>query len=246
MLAMQGCGKKSATKEEKSYASSFDFTPPSMAQAGSEEVTFVILSASYRLFLREKDHWRGIQQTEKQLRLFTDLSKSIGIDLQEIVTARGFSERGLFNSYDEIPSTNKKDSDLVLQPTLEINLELLNTTYKEHINILGSNKYTLKGEIAVDGRVSLSLMEGLSGKSLWLKSVELPRTVSSWEGEKEYYNPPTLWEIDSLVDLSDPGITETLGKTMEAFYSEIMQAAWNYLDPKEVKAVISVNRRKNQ
>lgn len=220
-ILIQGCATTSATKEGSSaYVPSFDFTPPTTAAPGSADVVFAIVNASYA----ENQPWMQVWP-------FTDVSRNMGNDFQEIVSARGFNVRGPFATYDEITFPDKKASDLVLVPTLEIRLDIISPQVKKHINILGPDSYTVNGQAAVSGRVTLSLMESLSKERMWFKSVELQRTVVPFEGEKEYTAPP------AGVDPSDPGISKPLGTTMETFYKKVMQAAWNYLDPEEMKIV---------
>jgi hypothetical protein len=226
IVILQGCAIQTATKkEEPAYVPpSFSFTPPSTAPAGSADVTFAIVNASYS----ENQPWTGEWP-------FTDVSKNMSLDFQQIVSARGFSVRGPFASYDEMTFPDKKGSDLVLQPTLEIRLDIRNVRYNEIrpplLSLQTRSTYSLRGNAVISGRVTLSLMESLSKERMWFKSVELAQTAIPIEGEKAYWTPP------GGVDLSDPGIAKPLGKTMEALYAKVMQAAWNYLDPGEMRLV---------
>ncbi|MBI3365991.1 MAG: hypothetical protein HY033_13940 [Ignavibacteriae bacterium] len=214
------CAPKATTNEDKSYVPSFHYTPTSNAVAASAEVTFAVVNASYS----ENQPWTSMWP-------FTDFSKNMGLDFQQILSSRGFTVKGPFGAYDEMTFPDKKGSDLVLQPTLDVRLDITDTKYKENVKILGSNTYTLVGQAAIGGRVTLSLMESLSKERMWFKSIDIPREMISWEGEKEYSAPP------SQADLSDPGIVKPLGPKLEAIYTKVMEAAWKYLDPEEMKLV---------
>lgn len=219
-LYFWGCAPKATKNEETAYVPSFHFTPASSAAAGSADVTFALVNASYS----ENKPWTSVWP-------FTDFSKNMSLDFQQLLSARGFTVRGPFGSYDEMTFPDKKGSDLVLQPTLEVSLDIIEPKYKEHINILGSNTYSLVGQAAIGGRITLSLMESLSKERMWFKSIDVPREVVSWEGEKEYNAPP------NGADLSDPGIIKPLGPKLERLYAKIMQNAWSYLDPEEMKLI---------
>jgi hypothetical protein len=156
-------------------------------------------------------------------------------DFVEIVTARGFTVRGPFGSYDEMMFPDKQGSDLVLQPTVEITLEFRNLSYTTiHPDFFSTQinpRYTMRGEAVVGGRITLSLLESLTKEKMWSKSIEIPLGLIPWEGEKQYLNPPTQ------VDLSDNGVARPIGTTMEALYYKVMRAAWDYLNPDEMRMV---------
>jgi hypothetical protein len=212
-------------KEEVPYVPpTFAFSPLSTAPAGSAGVTFAIVNAYYS----ENQPWTTQWP-------FADVSKNMSLDFQQIVSARGFVVRGPFTSYDEMTYPDKQSSDLVLQPTLDIRVSMSNLTYLEYhpplLSLETRSTYSLKGEATISGRVTLSIMESLSKERMWFKSIEIPNTVIPWEGEKRYYSRP------AVADLSDLGFRKPLGISMQSIYSKVMQAAWNYLDPTEMKIV---------
>lgn len=220
IIALIGCSTGAIQKQESEYVPSFDFTPPSTAPAGSADVTFAIVNASYS----ETQGWTQVYP-------FTEVSRNMGLDFQEIVSARGYTVRGPLNTYDEMAFPDKKGSDLVLEPRLEIRLEIINPKNHRHVQIIGNDEYSMSSEAALSGRVTLSLNESLSRERMWFKSVELSRVVVPWQGEKRYTGPL------NQVDISDPGITKPLAKPMEDFYKKVMEAAWKYLDPEEMRIV---------
>lgn len=226
ITALQGCVPPQTQKAEADpyVPPTFDFTPLSNAAPGSAEVTFAIVNSAYS----EDQPWTRVWP-------FNDVSRNMALDFQEIVSARGFSVRGPFGSYDEITFPDKKGSDLVLQPTLEIRLDVRNISYVKRSPVLVGlrlrDRWSMKGEAVIGGRVTLSLMESLSRERMWFKSIELPQQVIPWEGQKQYY------EAQQGADLSDPAISRPLGETMKDFYAKVMQASWKYLDPEEMKLV---------
>lgn len=220
LVLASGCAPTSATKEEGVAAPSFSWAPPATATPASAGVTFAIVGAAYS----ETQSWAGQWP-------FTDFSKNMALDFQQLVAARGFTVKGPFATYDELAYPDKKGSDLVLQPSLDVRLSTNNVEAKKNIKILGGETYSLEGDATVSGRVTLFLKESLSKEQMWVKSIELPQSTVHWEGSREYQAPP------AGVDFSDPAVTKALGKTMETYYHTVMEAAWKYLDPEEMRGV---------
>jgi len=226
IITVSGCA--TAPPPKPAYVPTFDYKPLSNAAPGSAEVSFAIVNASYS----ENQQWAAVWP-------FSVMAKNMGLDFQEILAARGFSVHGPYATYDEMTFPDKKASDLVLQPVLEIRLDFPSTRYKENISLLGTNTYSLLGDIAVSGRVTFSLMESISKERMWFKSVDLGSPVLiSWVGKTQYQTAP---QGVVQVPLGDPGLqadlAKALGKPMEDFYSRAMQAAWSYLDPEEMRLV---------
>lgn len=220
IFLIHGCTPKAATKEEAAYTPTFDYSPPTSATPASANVTFALVNATYS----ENQPWANQWP-------FTDFSKNMALDFQELLAARGFTVKGPFGSYDELAFPDKKGSDLVLQPALEVRFEVVNPKSKKHVGLLGPDTYSLQGDASVGGRVTLSMMESLSKERMWFKSIELPRNTVRWEGSKRYEAQP------AGVDFSDPAISNSVGKVMETYYRTVMEAAWKYLDPEEMKLV---------
>ena len=220
LLLYQGCSMKSTTKEESTYIPVFQFTPPTNATAGSAEVTFAIVGASYAENTKWTEEWP-----------FPDFSDRMALDFQQILSARGFTVRGPFKSFDEMTYPDKKGSDLVLEPKLDVKFEKKTTKEDKNVNILLSSldSYTLSGEGTITGRVTISLLESLSKERMWFKSIELSPISFVWTSSKEYKYP------GSPVENRD--ISKPLGQALEKIYKQIMETSWKYLDPEEMKIV---------
>ncbi len=220
LMFFQGCSMKSTVKEEATYNPSFQFTPPNNSTPGSAEVTFAIVGASFT----DKEPWTQ----EWPLPVF---SERMSLDFQQILSARGYTVRGPFKLYDEMAFPDKKGSDLVLEPSLDVQLEKTTTDHSTNINLLSSSKdtYNLSGEGILSGRVTLALLESLSKERMWFKSIELTPVSFKWESNKDYKSPNAYIENR---DISKP-----LGQALENIYKQIMEASWKYLDPEEMKIV---------
>lgn len=215
-----GCAPKQAASTPAVAPPTFAWTPPTTAVPASAGVTFALVGATYS----ENQPWTGLWP-------FTDFSRNMALDFQQLISARGFTVKGPFGSYDELAYPDKKGSDLVLQPSLDVRVEFSNLQRKENFRLIGDNTYSLEGDAAVTGRVTLALLESLTKERMWFKSIELTPSTVHWIGSKQYKSPP------ASVDFSDVSVTNPLGKTMEGAYRSVMEATWRYLDPEEMKLV---------
>src|ERR1700674_2691004 len=85
---------------------SYSYTPPINAQPGSANVTLAIVQPS----------WARPQQNQNLLEFSTHMRN----DFLALVTARGYTTRGPFASWQAMLYPDKTGADLVLMPQLEI------------------------------------------------------------------------------------------------------------------------------
>ncbi len=222
-LFVLGCGASAPPKER--YAPSFDYTPPEQAAPGSADVTFALVSPRYA----EEIDWIHVSP-------FTEFARNIGLDFQEVLSARGYTVRGPFETYDEMTFPDKKGSDLVLVPTLDVRVEITNVQLDDRVNLFtGKKTYVPKGDAILSGRVTLSLTESLSNERMWFKSVDIDqRVVVPWVGRLEYAQAPTQVTMQD-VDFAEIG--PVFGRSLETFYARTVQATWDYLHPEEMALV---------
>lgn len=224
ILILQGCTPKTATKQEPAYVPIFKYSPPATATPASANVTFAIVNATYS----ENQPWTTQWP-------FTDFSKNMALDFQELISARGFTVRGPFRSYEEMAYPDKKGTDLVLQPTLDVKVDESKQTLGEEG--LWDKKFYLEGDLIISGRVTFSLTESLSKERMWFKSVEIPMTTVPYKVYKYNRNEVRPDLVIRTLDYSDPGLSQPLGKTLERVYKQVMETAWKYLDPGEMAIV---------
>lgn len=222
-LVAFGCAPQTRSAEPAPYAPSFSYSPPSKVTPNSAGVSFSIVNAQYS---------QGTQVT--QMPIFGELSAHLGSDLTEALAARGFTTRGPFGSYAVMTFPDKQNSDLVLEPNLEV-LVRYTLTPHEKINLLGPNYLVYSGTISLGGRVSLLVNESLSNERMWVKNVDIPANTFTWQGVQKYSKEAGPPPIDVL--MNDAGFNGPLGKELSTVYQQIMQAAWTYLDPKEMVVV---------
>ncbi len=130
VLALMGCATAPPQKATP-QAPLFQWDPPERALPKSADVTFALVSPRYS----QDEPWTKFWP-------FTDFSRNLGHDFEEMLTAKGYSFRGPFATYDEMTFPDKDGSDLVLQPSLDITLDVLNPTRRENVHILGPRTYS--------------------------------------------------------------------------------------------------------
>jgi hypothetical protein len=233
ILNLVSCASTSTKVKKEAYIPTFHYKPQSSAAPGEAGLTFAIIGAKYA----EEQPWTRYSP-------FTDFSKNLDLDFQEVISARGYTQRGPFRSYDEMTLPDKNSCDLVLQPILELSVK--ENLYYDKIFLRAS--YKLKGSVTIGGRVTLTLSESLSNERIWFKSIELtdrwvpivgetiyPGHKLGLETPSDYTN--VVNATDANIDWSDPDVIDALGKPLEEIYSKVMQIVWDYLDPKEMTLV---------
>jgi len=224
-LLISGCVQPTTKpRTEPTYVPKFDFTPPSKATTNAANITFALVSPAYH----GNQQWMSVPPFNQ---IPTDMSK----DFEELLIAKGFTIRGPFRSYTEMTYPDKKNSDLILVPDLEIGLSFSQlqviTNQPPLLSLRTTPTYSLAGNVIISGRVSLNVLESLTGEKMWTKSVEIPSTTVYIKGEKEYNRPITQ------IDFTDKSIVVPIAKQIEKIYDEIMKTSWKYLDPEEMATV---------
>ena len=102
--------------------------------------------------------------------------------------------------------------------------------------ILGNNYYTYSGMITVGGRVNLAVLESLSRERMWVRNIDIPRTSVPFKGTKRFPEG-TSTAVDQSQFPEDPGFTAPLNAELAKAYQQVLQAAWTYLDPQEMRVV---------
>lgn len=222
VLLFVGCASTGQQAQKEAVpVPAFDWNPPENAAPASAGVTFGIVGGSYAT----EDTWFNAYP-------FTTFRDNMRSDFNELMTARGFTTTGPFLTIDEMTYPDKKACDLVLQPALDVQLQMGNIQAENHVQILGGNYYTLNGDATIGGRVTLSVLESLSGTRMWNKSVTIDQATFRWKGEAKYAVLPEQWYLQN-----EPGLQRALAPHLERAYDGILAKAWDYLNPEEMGIV---------
>jgi len=214
-------GACATTSTLPAYNPQFTYTPPQEAKPGAAQVTIALVAPSYA----QDAPWTGLAP-------WTTFSNDLSSDFNELLAARGFLVKGPFGAYEQMVFPDKQGSDLVLVPTLSVTVDLQNVSRAQTEIISGNVR--MKGDAVLTGRVDFVLMESLTGTRMWTKNVPLgPKsvqwTMSQWLPKNAQFNPAVVYQ--------DQGFVNALGPVLEGFYTDILENAWTYLNPDELKLV---------
>jgi len=216
LVLLSGC----ATTGTQRYTPNFDYSPPKEAKPAAANVTFAVVGGSY----------------PESIPLFQQFNQNMSQDFFEILTARGYTVRGPFHTYDDITFPDKKGSDLILIPELQINPDASSLKWDQSFGaaLFGQRGYTGEGTLVFTGRVNLVVAESLSREKMWTKSVEIPPLTVRVE-ETHMYGSPGI-PVQQLME-SEDAIYNGVAKALEMQYKSILERAYQYLDPDEMQIV---------
>lgn len=225
-MFLYGCEMMAKRPPAEVYNPVFDWTPPNTAKTGAAEVVFILVQPQYQ-------HKQGVL-TWTRNPVFSSFSKSLSLDTRELLTARGYTARGPFQAFDEIPFPDKKGSDLVLEPTIEIRLNNRITTSQKNF-IIG---WDIGGVTFVSYLINFTVRESLTRELMWSKKVEFAGKDLPWGYTGIAMNSAQQIEFNARQgDIPDDSVGNQVARYIEETYVEALSKAWTYLDPEEMKLI---------
>lgn len=242
---MFGCSPSGKTME--TYTPTFEYTPPNTNSDVQSSVTLGLIGSRQRETSSQARSQKGLNWSQAEP--FSSFSQRIHQGFNEILTRRGFTvkERS-FNSLEKMTYPYKESTDLVLKPDFQ--LEITTITLKEKsagtgaevaAGAAGTDVSVVQGVERIGGRVTLILIEPLSGERMWERSINISDTTVSWKGAKPYAGKALLSMRQNqskagiiAANVGDPGYKNPISKTLEKYYGKILDTAWTYLNPKEL------------
>ena len=215
LVFIVGCGSPETVPR---YTPSFEYTPPKESKQGAADVTFAIVGARY----------------PTSIPLFQRFGQSVSRDFLGILTARGYTVKGPFATHDEMTFPDKKGSDLVLIPELQINRNAsIKWSQGFGAAVMGAVSLQGEGDIVITGRVDLVVAESLSKEKMWTKSINIPPITIHVVTTKTYSRPLSA---DELV-INEGMVYDDVAKALDAQYKAILEKSYQYLDPEEMRIV---------
>ena len=216
-------GACASTKVEETRAVlNFDYTPPEVT-SGSTDITFAAVGSEFE-----------VPFGEKAVPMFQRFIRNMAADFGEIITARGYTMRGPFQTYDELTFVDKDASNLILTADVEFNTDH-SAMFVSPATVLGMKTpyFKAKGPLVVACRISLVISESLTNEKMWTKSVNI--TPITLDINSSGYTSSIITLVD-IVTLDNKVYSE-LGKQLEALYQEVMNRTYGYLDPREMALI---------
>jgi len=164
---------------------------------------------------------------------FESLSNALEQGSLNLLTAKGFTVRGPFASYDKIPYPDKKTSDLILISTAELSLDAQDyksTDVRIESRLGGGRGSEMTGKFVLSGKINMELREPMTRELMWAKNAETPKI-------EIHYNV-TIRDEDSIkgdVASSYAALLNYVAKAIEKQYPAIMETIWGCLDPEEMR-----------
>jgi hypothetical protein len=207
---------------------SFDFSPPSREAINSQGIRVALIKTAFnKRRMPVKDRLRFRKPP------YSDFKNSVSDDLEEILTAKGLTVLGPFNTHDEMVFSDKKDADMLIRIDIELK-ERRNWRTKTFPTYSGDVYYRVYGGVQISGKLNLTIMDPIDQEKFFKKSIELdPMDVSFGDPLTKWYSTPTL--ADLLKD--DPNVYNPVAKALESCYSGALNNVWRHIDSRELKEI---------
>lgn len=202
------------------YQPTYEFTPATVAAVGEADLTVALV----------EPEWPGVE--EWWATIAGEFARNMSLDFEEMLTARGIIVRGPFRTHDQMVYDDKRSSELMLTPRLDVTVTPSEVEIESgtRINLLGPSKEFYKiarGTVTLGGRVTLVVSEPFTEEKLWAPSIELDKRSASFVGEREYSTPPTNF-------FEEPQFVSAINRMLEEMYPIIMKECWDRLVPAEL------------
>jgi len=233
LLLLNSCSStRKITAEVPREQAKFDFVPPSQAGVASSKMTIAIVKPVF-----------VSKNPEYLVSPFPEMAVSMGNDFEELLTAKGFTIRGPFNSRDEMVYNEKVNSSFILEIQIDLHPEYT-TDLTSHskttlANLLIASEplsyvsYSTKGTIAFGGNLILTALSPQYGEKIWKKSIALDKKTFPYVGTQTYYSSPDM--ASQLKN--DNSIYSLVSKELQKFYNYSLDLVWKQIDPEEMKIV---------
>ena len=208
----------------------YNYDPPQTAKPASVKVNVIVVNPFYR----EAESAFADTLYAKVGRGF---SKSMGVDLDKIIVAKGMTAVGPYAALDDVTYPDKKNAEITLAPRIFLTLD---TKFGNsvHANYQGIGYLQKSFTMKIGGWVAYEMREPLSGQKLWVKKLELEerevRDVEIYEAvavRRDQYGNVTQWGEGKRVY---SGREDALADALKDFYPTIMEKAWTYINTDEI------------
>lgn len=168
---------------------------------------------------------------------FDQVKKFLQTDLDQILLAKGIKVNGPFKTRDEMTFDDKKRAVYAFTPEISITVDTRSQTSSGQ----NGSPYTEEGNILVNGIITLTLRESLTGEKLWVKRIEAEPVSKPYrfvaKFKDTYVNEQTMG-IYGIPFGSGKGeerddTDQVLSQTLSAFYQALGDKLWAHIDSEE-------------
>ncbi len=214
----------------------FDYNP-SETTAGKTDITFAAVGSQFEMpfaVVGDASQYGGVPFGTASVPLFERFASNMADDFGEIITARGYTLRGPFRTFDEMTFIDKDNSNLILTAKVDFNTDLSGTRVVWYDGWGSNDSWKVSGQVRLSCRISLIISESLTNEKMWTKSVNIRPIIVELTPMRGYSsrNVP----ISDILKNDDKFYSE-LGLQLDRQYLEIMNRTYGYLDPREMALI---------
>lgn len=221
VFVLTGCtaGLKQDSPPPSLKPASFDYVPPTEGITKSNDITFALLNPRYVESFREGN--------VDPYKIFAD---NMGKDFVEMLTARGYPYKGPFSNIDQMVYNEKKTTDLLIEPEIDLQFAGNYLKQKTAINILSTGssiEYYADGDMTVSGKLNLIFSEPFTKTKIWVKSIQIDPVKFKLKSYYSYYT--------TKIPVNDPLVWNSIVDNLMVIYNNALSTAWKHLEPEELE-----------
>lgn len=216
--------------ETERYNPKFSYSPPQRDSVASTGLTIALLQP---VFLDAEINKAGSP--------WSDFSKAMANDVEELLTAKGFKVRGPFASIDEMVFSDKQNSDFIVQISIDMNIKN-DRKFKTGMNLLGGSNLSYrvdKGDVTVNANVVLTALSCFTSEKLWKKNLDIAEQNFTYSGTVKWDGYPSfITEFKQDVSLYNP-----ISKSLEEVYKSSFGILYKQFDKNEMANIAKEARK---
>lgn len=165
---------------------------------------------------------------------FDQVKKYFQTDLEQILLAKNIRVLGIFKTHDEMTFDEKKRATYTFTPEISITVD---TKFRSG----SASPYVEDGSIIVNGVITLTLRESITGEKLWVKRIEAEPIQKPYRFVAKYKEPYRVEHTLGVMGVSlSSGASEekddtdqVLAAALSEFYGALGDKLWRHIDPEE-------------
>ncbi len=165
---------------------------------------------------------------------FDQIKKFLQTDLEQILLAKNIRVLGQFKTRDEMTFDDKKRADYAFTPEISITVDTKSTS-------TAGPPYVETGDILVNGVITLTLRESITGEKLWVKRIDADPISKPYRLAVKYREPYRTEVTFGIagVPLSSGSVEEKddtdqmLAGALVEFYTGLGEKLWGHIDSEE-------------
>ena len=210
------------------YIAQFIYNTPKQGPVVPVNVTYTVLRTTYKN--SEGLMWFTAPQ-------FANFSGAIEEDLLKILTVKGFSVRGPYESYDLIPFQDRKVIDLLLLPTVEFSVVLKDHKEQAANMWQPAADQIQTGNAEVKGRIVLKMEEIATKQLMWVKTIPFKNLMFPYFVKTTFKEYARIKKSKSDKLYSYDPIFNVMSRSVEEQYPDIMGTIDTLIDPEEMELI---------